>query len=86
MEVLELKQFSDNGVFVEEVFDRKVEAFDWFRFRDMSVRVSSCGLTQVPGWVYLQIGIELAGQARKVFFGDVHNPKRVFRRKSTLGS
>jgi hypothetical protein len=86
MEILELKDFSEGDIFSEDHFDRKVLEFDWERFRDKAVRVSNCGLTQVPGWVYMQIGIELAWRARKVFFGDPHNPRRVFRREAEVGS
>lgn len=78
MEILELGELSEEGLFPEEEFDRKVKRLDWSRFQNKSVRVSNCGLTQVPGWVYLKVGIELALRARKVFFGDVHNPKKLY--------
>jgi hypothetical protein len=82
MEILELRDFAVEGIFTEADFDRKIGEFDWSRFADKSVRVSNCGLTQVPGWVYLQVGIQLAGRARKVFFGDVHSPKRIYKRET----
>jgi hypothetical protein len=80
MEVLELQEFSQEGIFLEDDFDRLVAEFDWDSLRDKAVRVSNCSLTNVPGWVYLKIGFELAGRARKVFFGDHKNPKRIFKR------
>ncbi len=82
MVVLELSDFSEDGIFAEEAFDSKFAEHDWTQYRDQAVRISGCGLTQVPGWVFLQIGIALAAQARKVLFGDRHTPKRVFSRKS----
>lgn len=84
MEVLELKDFAEDGIFAEEVFDRKVAEHDWERYRDQAVRVSGCSLSHVPGWVFLQIGVELAGRARKILYGDRHNPKRVFNRETKM--
>ena len=81
MEILEISEFSEEGVFFEESFDRRVAAFDWSRFNDKPVRVSNCGLTDVPGWVYLQIGIQLSGRAKKIFFGDPKNPKKLYSRE-----
>lgn len=83
MQILELKDFAEDGIFAEDEFDRKVATHDWEQYRDQAVRISSCALSQIPGWVFLQIGVELAGRARKIFFGDPHNPKKVFNRETT---
>ncbi len=80
MEILELKDFSENGAIFEDSFDRKFRAYDWERFNGKAVRVSNCGLHNVPGWVYIMVGIELAPRARKVFYGDAGQPKRLFKR------
>ncbi len=81
MEVLELKDFAVDGAFFEDEFDVRFRSYNWQRFDDEAVRVSNCGLTDVPGWVYLAIGIELSRRARKIFFGDVHNPRKLFSRE-----
>ena len=81
MELLELKDFSEDGVFFEDDFDKRFKAFDWKQFNDKSVRISACGLEQIPAWVYLLIGIELSRHARKIFFGDSNQPKRIFKRE-----
>jgi hypothetical protein len=86
MEILELKDFANKGVFFEQDFDSRFGAYDWQRFDDQAVRVSNCGLTDVPGWVYLSIGIELSKRARKIFFGDNHNPRKLFARKTGTDS
>lgn len=80
MVVLELKDLSEDGVFFEDSFEQKFRAYDWSRFDNQAVRVSNCGLDIVPGWVYLTVGIELAKRARKIFFGDAYEPKRIFKR------
>lgn len=82
MEILELKDFAAEGVFFEDAFDHRVASYDWQRFDGRSVRVSNCGLKEVPAWVYLTIGIELSGRARKIFFGDPHKPRKLFPRTS----
>ena len=86
MELLELKDFARDGVFFEDHFDEVFSSYDWDRFNDKAVRVSNCGMHNVPGWVYLQIGIELAKRARKVFFGDSNKPKRIFKRSEVTGT
>ena len=80
MELLELKDFSDGGAFFEDDFDKKFKAFDWTKFNDKSVRISPCGLELIPAWVHLLIGIKLSRHARKIFFGDSGQPKRIFKR------
>jgi hypothetical protein len=86
MEILELKDFAQDGAFFEDFFDARFTAFDWQRFDDKAVRVSNCGLTDVPGWVYLSVGIELSQRARKIFFGDNHNPRKLFTRMAETNS
>ena len=81
MEILEISDFAEEGVFFEESFDRRVSSYKWDRFDDKPVRISNCGLTDVPGWVYLQIGIQLSGRAKKIFFGDPKNPKKLYSRE-----
>jgi hypothetical protein len=78
MEILELKDFANEGVFFEADFDARFAAYGWQRLDGKAVRVSNCGLTDVPGWVYLSVGIELSQRARKIFFGDNHNPRKLF--------
>ncbi len=85
MEVLELKDLAEDGVFFEDAFERKCRDYDWSRFDDKAVRVSNCGLHNVPGWAYMMIGIELAGRARKIFYGDTKEPKRLFKRDDPTG-
>ncbi len=80
MELIELKDFSNEGVFFEDDFDLKFRAYDWKRLDDKAVRISACGLEQIPAWVYLLVGIELSKHARKIFFGDSSQPKRIFKR------
>lgn len=75
-----MKDFSDDGVFFEDDFDKRFQAFDWKQFDDKAVRISACGLEQIPAWVHLLIGIELSRHARKIFFGDSSQPKRIFKR------
>jgi hypothetical protein len=82
MEILELKDFAQDGVFFETFFDTQFAAYNWRRFDDQAVRVSNCGLNDVPGWVYLSVGIELSHRARKIFFGDNHNPRKLFTRET----
>lgn len=82
MELLELKDFSEGGAFFEDDFDKKFKLFDWKRFDDKAVRISACGLPHIPAWVYLLIGIELSKHARKIFFGDSAQPKRIFKRET----
>jgi hypothetical protein len=86
METLELRDFANKGAFFEDDFDARFAAFNWQKFDDKAVRVSSCGLTEVPGWVYLSIGIELSQRARKIFFGDNHNARKLFARKTDANS
>jgi hypothetical protein len=86
MEILELKDFAQEGAFFEESFDAQFANYDWRRFDDKAVRISNCGLTDVTGWVYLSIGIELSQRARKIFFGDNHNPRKLFTRKFDTNS
>jgi len=86
MEILELKDFAQDGVFFEDYFDTQFQTYDWQRFDDKAVRVSNCGLNVVPGWVYLTVGIELSRRARKIFFGDNHNPRKLFVRKTDTDS
>lgn len=86
MEILELKDFAFDGAFFEDDFDARFGGYDWQRFDGKAVRVSNCGLTDVPGWVYLSIGIELSQRARKIFFGDNHNPRKLFARKTGTDS
>jgi hypothetical protein len=78
MEVLELNDFALDGAFFEDLFDERFNSYNWGRFDGKAVRVSNCGLTDVPGWVYLAVGIELSRRSRKIFFGDKHNPRKVF--------
>ncbi len=80
MEVLELTDFAENGVIFEAAFDQKFREYNWERFNGKAVRISNCGLQIVPGWVYITVGIELAGRARKIFYGDAKEPKRLYRR------
>lgn len=80
MQILELRDLSDAGAFFEDSFETRWRGYDWSRFDDQSVRVSNCGLSAVPGWVYLRVGIELAQRARRVFFGDQKHPMRVYKR------
>ena len=82
MEILELSDFSDNGAFFEDLFDEKFRNYNWDRFNGKPARISNCGLTNVPGWAYLLVGIELAKRAQKISFGDSKNPKRIFRRET----
>jgi hypothetical protein len=86
VEILELRDFALEGAFFEDTFDERFRAYNWSRFDNQPVRVSSCGLTDVPGWVYLSIGIELAGRARKIFFGDKHHPRKLFSRMTDTDS
>ncbi|MCX6833190.1 MAG: DUF2480 family protein [candidate division Zixibacteria bacterium] len=86
MEILELKDFANQGAFFEDDFDARFAACDWQRFDVQAVRISNCGLTDVPGWVYLSVGIELSQRARKIFFGDNHNPRKLFVRKADANS
>lgn len=81
MEVLELKDLSEEGVFFEDDFEQRFHAFNWGQFNDKAVRISACGLDNIPAWVYLLVGIELAKHARKIFFGDSKQPKRIFKRE-----
>ena len=78
MEILELKDFANKGAFFEDDFDARFAAYDWRRFDNKAVRISNCGLTDVPGWVYLSVGIELSQRARKIYFGDNHDPRKLF--------
>ena len=82
MELLELRDFSDKGAFFEDDFDKKFAAYDWNRFNKKAVRISNCGLTNVPGWAYLIIGIELSKRAKRIYFGDNYDPKKIFRREN----
>jgi len=86
MEILELKDFANKGAFFEDDFDVRFAAYDWQRFNNKVVRVSNCGLTDVPGWVYLSVGIELSQRACKIFFGDNHNPRTLSTRKADTNS
>jgi hypothetical protein len=86
MEILELKDFAIDGAFFEDDFDTRFATYNWQRFDDQAVRVSNCGLTDVPGWVYLTVGIELSQRARKIFFGDNHNPRKLFVRDADANS
>ena len=84
MEVLELKDFALAGAFFEDLFDERIRSYDWGRFDGKAVRISNCGLTDVPGWVYLTVGIELSRRSRKIFFGDKHNPRKVCSQPTTV--
>jgi hypothetical protein len=85
MEVLDLNELSDEGAFFEDAFEQKLSSFNWERYADKTVRITSCGLINVPGWVYLQVGIELSKRASKIFYGDAKNPKRIYRREVPKG-
>lgn len=75
---LDLKEFSEDGLFSESSFIERLRQFDWEPYCGKAVLVGVCGLKAVPGWVYLAIGAHLGNIARSIRFGNEHSNIAVY--------
>jgi hypothetical protein len=80
VDLLDMKEFMTDGIIVESAFFKKVEEFDWERFRDRRVLVKGCGTTIIPPWAFMAITARLAPIARRIRYGNEHSSVPVYTR------
>jgi hypothetical protein len=72
-EILDPGEFLVEGMFRQDQFLEKADAFTWDRYRDKKVLVRGCTSTVIPPWAYMLITARLANVARSVRFGNEHD-------------
>ena len=80
-EIIDPKEFMQNGVLFEDAFLAMAEKFDWESFRGKKVLVRGCGSTIIPPWVFMYITARLVGVAKSIRYGNEHDHLVVFRSK-----
>ncbi len=80
-EVVEPDQFTEGGMFRQDVFIRKIDAFDWSKFSGKKVLVRGCGSMIIPPWAYMLITARLQSYAKSIRYGNEHDHIVVFRNR-----
>ncbi len=80
-EIVDPEEFLEEGMFRQEQFLRKADAFAWDKYRDKKVLVRGCDSTIIPPWAYMMITARLANIAQSVRFGNEHDNIVVLRSK-----
>ena len=80
-EIIDPKEFMQNGVLFEDSFLAMAAAYDWEQYRGKKVLVRGCGSTIIPPWVFMYITARLVGVAKSIRYGNEHDHLVVFRTK-----
>ncbi len=78
MEVIDIEQMCEGGIFREKVFREKVSGIDWKQYAGKEVLVKGCGNIPIPTWAYMVVASLVAEKANKVLYGEKAKPISVF--------
>lgn len=78
-DVLDPEEFTDGGLFAEDVFLEKTSGYDFARFSGRNVLVRGCGGAPVPPWAFMHLTARLVGVARSIRYGNEHDNILVYR-------
>lgn len=70
-------------MFRQEVFEQKIDAFDWSKFGGKKVLVRGCGSMIIPPWAYMLITARLQPYAKSIRYGNEHDHIVVYRKRDT---
>lgn len=80
MVILDMREFMDNGVIAETVFNERIAGFDWASLRNRTVLVKGCGTAIIPPWAFMIVTARLTEVARRILYGNEHSSLPVFTR------
>ena len=83
-EILDPTDFLTNGALFEEQFYRKVNDYDWERFRNKRVLIRGCASKMIPPWVYMFFVGKLADLSKLVYYGSEEDKIVVYPIKSSV--
>lgn len=81
-EIMDMKDFLENGMLREKEFRQKLSQIRWEDFRDRKVIVKGCDNIPVPIWAYMAVVANLAPYASRIFWGEPCSAVPVFVRKA----
>ena len=58
----------ESPVVIEAVFKKKIQSFNWEKYRDSFVAITCSKDIIIPPWAYLLIQVKLLNIAKEVFF------------------
>ena len=70
---LEISDFLDNGILIEKHFREKLKDYDWSKFNNKYVHVSSDDEQIIPSWAFILISYYLSSCCLNHVYGDLKN-------------
>jgi len=80
-EIIDPKDFLENGAFFEKKFREKIEHFEWQQYDGQRVLVRGCGSALTPPWAFMIFVGKLAKYASAIFYGSEHDRIPVYNRR-----
>ncbi|MFD2532262.1 DUF2480 family protein [Gracilimonas halophila] len=66
--------------FLHQLYQRKLEEYDWDQYEDKFVLLKGCGKVHVPDSIYILATNKLMGTAKKIMYGEACSNVPVWRR------
>lgn len=70
---LEISDFLDNGILIEKHFREKLKDYNWSKFNNKYVHVSSDDEQIIPSWAFILISYYLSSCCLNHVYGDLKN-------------
>ena len=80
MNILEIN-FLDDGIIKENSFRKKVNTYNWEKFKNKKVLIKGCSEAPIPTWSYLIITAHLVDYAKQILYGEPCSAIKIFERK-----
>lgn len=66
--------------FLHQLYQRKLEEYDWDQYEDKFVLLKGCGKVHVPDSIYMLATNKLMGTAKKIMYGEACSNVPVWRK------
>tara|TARA_B100000029_G_C17570024_1_gene956289 strand:- start:1488 stop:1724 length:237 start_codon:yes stop_codon:yes gene_type:complete len=77
METINLEDFLHDGIIKEESFRKKIETFNWKKFKNKKILIKGCASIPMPTWAYLIVTSQLIKNGSKVYYGEKCSAVRI---------
>jgi len=79
METIYLDDFLDDGIIKENSFRKKINTYDWKKFKNKKVLIKGCSEVPIPTWAYLVITAELTRVASNIYYGESCSAVKIYK-------
>lgn len=83
MKILDMAQFTRDGIVRESEFFDQVDRIDWSIYSGERVLIKGCGTTLIPPWAFMAVAARLTAVAKVIKYGNEHSSITIFRSPKT---